>query len=331
MSTSIVLERLPETLGKIPGAALPRRKRVYIFMTRFGFIFGVNMFVMLIGAINYTNSLAYALTFFLGSLFLVSMLHTYSSLRGLVITALPPGPVFAGQVARFPLRIDNRVGKMRPAILLQARSGRKKGIFRKSVYEGATLVDVIAESVQSVDFSIPANRRGYLKPGRIKISCTWPLGLFEAWSYLEIEQACIVYPGPAGTEQLPPATLLDEEEALTGKGIGTEDFIGFRQYQDGDSMRAVDWKAYARERGLVSKRFSGRGTKKVLLSLASTGPGNELESSLSQLCRWVLVAEQQELRYSLELPDSDAPAPGNGEEHCRQCLELLAGYGLENE
>ena len=330
MSTSIVLERLPEALGNIPGAALPRRKRVYIFMTRFGFIYGVNMLVMLVGAINYSNSLAYALTFFLGSLFLVSMLHTYSSLRGLVISGLPPGPVFAGQEARFPLRFDNRVGKLRPAILLQARSGSKKGIFRKTVYEGATVVDVSAESIQSFDFPMQAKKRGLLKPGRIKISSTWPLGLFEAWSYLEIEQACIVYPAPGGTQQLPPATLLDEEEALSGKGIGTEDFIGFRQYQEGDSMRAVDWKAYARERGLVSKRFSGRGTKKVLLSLASSS-GNNLESSLSQLCRWVLVAEQQELRYSLDLPGSEAPAPGNGDDHCRQCLEMLASYGLENE
>ena len=331
MTTSIVLERKPASIGNFPGAELPRRKRVYIFMTRFGFIFGVNMLVMLIGAINYSNSLAYALTFFLGGLFLVTMLHTYSALRGLIITSLAPEAVFAGQEARFPLSIDNRSGKIRPAILLQRPSDRKKSWFRGTLYKGNALFDIRAENVQIIHFPVQTEKRGYLSPGRLKISTTWPLGLFQAWSYMEIEQACMIYPKPLGSSQLPASTLLDEEEAVTGAGSGTEDFIGFRQYQDGDSMRAVDWKAYARERGLVSKRFSGRGTKKLLLSLNSIDSSKDLEASLSQLCCWVLEAERQEMRYSLELPGSGSPAFANGEEHCQLCLELLAVYGLENE
>lgn len=137
MSNSVVLERLPAAWGKVSDAARPQRKRVYIFMTRFGFIYGVNMLVMLIGAINYSNSLAYALTFLLGALFLVSMLHTYSSLRGLVITSVAAEAVFAGQQAVFPLVIDNRSGKQRPSLLFQL-ARRKKSFFAIKLFMKAT-------------------------------------------------------------------------------------------------------------------------------------------------------------------------------------------------
>lgn len=184
--------------------------------------------------------------------------------------------------------------------------------------------------MKSVPFPVYAEKRGYLLPERIKISTTWPLGLFRAWSYIQVQQPCVVYPKPGGTLNLPPMSLLDEEEALTGKGSGTEDFVGFRQYQSGDSMRAVDWKAYARERGLVSKRFSGKGTKKILLDLHFTSFMGDLERGLSQLCQWVLQADQQALRYSLQLPGMETGSFSCGDAHRQQCLEALASYGQED-
>ncbi len=103
MSNSVVLERLPKPVASQYAARAdsPERKRVYIFPTRYGLIFSVNLLVMLIGAINYNNSLAYSLTFLLGGLFLIAMIHTYSNLRGLIISASPADAVFAGQIAVF--------------------------------------------------------------------------------------------------------------------------------------------------------------------------------------------------------------------------------------
>src|SRR5690606_14124150 len=81
MPNAIVLERLP---APAPDPTMVRR-RVYIFFTRPGLLFLITLVVMLLGAVNYTNSMAYLLTFLLGSLLLVCILHTHRNLRGLVV------------------------------------------------------------------------------------------------------------------------------------------------------------------------------------------------------------------------------------------------------
>ena len=128
MAYSVVLERIPAATGDDINSAGQTllRKRVYIFLTRYGLIFTINLIVMLLGAVNYNNSLAYALTFLLAGLFMVSMLHTYNNLKGLIISSSPSEPVFAGQQASFPLLLDNRFGSARVAVNFQMQASSKK-------------------------------------------------------------------------------------------------------------------------------------------------------------------------------------------------------------
>ena len=130
-----------------------------------------------------------------------------------------------------------------------------------------------------------------------------------------------------GTKSLPEQIVLDGEEQ-TGTAIGTEDFLGFRQYQDGDSMRSVDWKAYARERGLQTKRFSGKGSKRILIDLQQINHISGLEPRLSQLCLWVLEADKQGAQYALSLDDKSYTDFNAGEVHKHKCLKILAEYKL---
>jgi len=79
-------------------------------------VYLIMLVIMLLGAANYNNSMAYLLTFLLGSIFMVGMLHTYRNLRGMIIHMHPVRPVFAGDTASFPLLIDNRSGNKRVSI-----------------------------------------------------------------------------------------------------------------------------------------------------------------------------------------------------------------------
>ncbi|MFB3115961.1 MAG: DUF58 domain-containing protein, partial [Gammaproteobacteria bacterium] len=107
MPETIVLERFPFSASRLAADNKNTRKqRIYIMPTRHGLLFGLMLFAMLIGAINYNNSMAYILTFLLGSLSLVTILHTYRNLAGLVINEAPPLPVFSGELAKFPLILD---------------------------------------------------------------------------------------------------------------------------------------------------------------------------------------------------------------------------------
>ncbi len=326
MSTRVVLEKLPaDPAGRIGYQTEQlKRHRVYILPTIQGMIYGLMLIVMLLGAINYNNSMAYMLCFLLASLGQVCILHTYRNLRGLIVSSLRPKAVFAGQQALFPIQFDNRLGLEKFSIQLEKREPIKR-FFRKKK-DSLTISTGIDSGKQSTRYyPVDSSRRGILKCDRLKISTNFPLGLFVAWSYFDPEYECLIYPEPKGQKQLPQYTL-KEEGADSGSQSGMDDFAGFRKYRPGDPIHSIAWKAFAKEQGLLVKQFSGKGSQTLILSWESVSHINDIELRLSQLCYWILLAEQTSLHYGLEIPNVSIE-PGHGAHQKELCLEALARYG----
>src|SRR5690606_18853430 len=86
-------------LRRIPPASSVRldQRRIFIMPTRVGLAFAAALLLMLLTAINYQNSLAYGLTFLLGALFLVTILHTWRNLAGLLLHAGGTTAAFVGE------------------------------------------------------------------------------------------------------------------------------------------------------------------------------------------------------------------------------------------
>jgi len=321
MTEVIVLEKLPaSSSGMLMENSPIKRRRVYIFMTRQGMVFIIMLIVMLLGAINYNNSMAYALTFTLGSMFIVCMLHTYRNLRGLLIRTSNAEPVFCGQICHYPVLIDNRTGQSRIAIDLQVSPRKKSRIKHEPVS-----INIAANSLQRTHLGIKTAKRGYHNLERFQITSTFPLGLFKTWSYADNNQQCLVYPRPTGKTQLPAISEYDSED-LIGTQTGTDDFIGYQSYRAGDSISSIDWKVFAREQGLLIKRFSGSGSQKLILDWQHCNHIQNLEQRLSQLCLWILEAEKLGIRYGLNIPGTSIN-PDQGEAHQNLCLSTLAKYG----
>ncbi len=327
MSTRIVLEKLPaDPASKFSYQSEQiKRHRVYIFPTTQGWLYAMMLVVMLLGAINYNNSMAYMLCFLLTSLALVCMLHTYRNLCGLIISSTKPKAIYVGQQALFPIQLDNRLGLEKFSILLEQRKTSKK-LFRKRKEVERVSIGIESGQQPTCHYPVQSQKRGLLNCGRLKISTDFPLGLFISWSYFEPEQTCIVYPAPKGQKQLPLYTL-NEDDADYGTQSGTDDFSGFRKYKPGDPIHSIAWKAFAREQGLLVKQFSGKGSRTLILSWESVSHINDIESRLSQLCYWILLAEQTSIHYGLEIPNISIE-PGHGLLHKEQCLKELARYGI---
>lgn len=289
------------------------RRRIYILPTAAGLLFAVTLVVMLLGAINYDNSLAYALTFLIASLMPVAILHTYRNLAGLELSAARPEPVFAGDEMLFPVTLDNRGHSARYAIDLRQTAAKQK-----------ITTDVDDDSLHTVELPVATSRRGIMALGRIRIASSFPLGLFRTWSNFPAEQNGVVYPRPAGSLPLPAPADYQGEDSL-GRLSGNEDFVGFRNYHPGDSIRSIDWKAVARGQELLIKRFSGSGSRQIHLHWDMTRPLGHTEARLSQLCRWVLEAERLGQRYRLTLPGAELPL-GQGHQHRHACLLALASF-----
>lgn len=295
-----------------PGPWELGRRNVYILPTRQGVFFAVTLLVILLGSINYNNSLGYFLTFLLGSIGVVGILHTYRNLLQLQIRVGMIEPVFAGTEIRVPVILDNP-GRAPRYRLQLAFAG-----------QDPVVCEMSGEGHQVVLLARPAGRRGQQAIGRFTLETTFPLGLFRAWSHIVPDAKCLVYPAPSREAYLPQTSRY--LASLTGdQGLGSDDFAGLRSYRSGDSLRHIHWKALAREQGLLTKQFGGDRSERLWLDWRML-EGMDTETRLSQLCRWVIVAEQQGLEYGLWLPDKRVE-PGHGRQHQQRCLKALALYG----
>jgi len=289
-------------------------RRIYILPTRYGMIYAALLMLMLLGAVNYGNNPAHLLTFLLAALGSNAIYQTWRNLRGLRLACLGAEPVFAGHSASFRIDCDPD-GRDRPAIQLGFDDA-----------EPALLDLKAGGSAAAVSVPLPLLPRGLYPPGRLTVSTQYPVGLFRAWCYVDCDRDVLVYPHP-GTSWQPVG---DEGERLEGgyDGTGNEDFAGLRGYIPGDQASRIDWKSFARDRGLNTRLFSGQAASPVWIDF-DQAPGGDIEARLSALTRAVLDAERQGRHYGLRLPDRVLP-PGAGGMHRHQCLRALAVHGLED-
>jgi uncharacterized protein (DUF58 family) len=314
-------ERLARWLFRTGGPAAHDvvliQRRVFILPTRQGLVFGGVLLLMLTGSVNYNLSLGYVLTFLLGAMGFNAMLHTYRNLAQLKVTAAQSPAVFAGERARFTVNVGNPQRRARHAV----------GLTRDRLH--ADYVDVPGGGAALATVSMEAPRRGILRPGRLVLFTHYPLGLYRAWSYLELDLQCIVYPRPA-----PPGMALPRSaSARQGgemQGTGEDDFAGLRSYHPGDAPRRIAWKASARESALLTKQFSGRAAAECWLEWNALPPRLGVEDKLSRLARWILDAHAAGIAYGLRLP-ARTIAIASGEAHRARCLEALALFELDDE
>jgi uncharacterized protein (DUF58 family) len=316
-----LLERHPRFANWLYGFTPPERgtvvlvhRRVYIVPARLGWIFAGVLAVLLIGSINYALSLGFALTFLLAGLGLAGMVHTARNLARIAISAGRAQPVFAGESAQFRLYLDGRGPFDRPSILA------------RHVGSGAqVVVDVPAGGIAEAVLAVPAERRGWMPLGRVMLETRFPLGLFRAWSYLEPDARCLVYPRPERSP-LPPFTGQAVAGAIHAPTPGSDDFAGLRSYQSADSPRHIAWKAVARSDKLLTKQFAGDAAAELWLDAQLLPLGLTLEQTLSRLAGWVLAADRAGAHYGLRLRGVEI-APARGDAHRAACLQALALYG----
>lgn len=300
---------------RIPPAASVRltQRRIFIVPTRVGLAFALALLLMLLAAINYQNSLAYALTFLLASVFIVAILHTYRNLAGLVLKAAGARSVFVGEQGQFRLRLESSA-RAHQAIAL----GWPTASYQTQ--------DVPAQGVSECELSLPALRRGWLRPGRLRVESRFPLGILVAWSWVDLDQALLVYPQPLEGELPLAAGAADErqEQGMHVYGQGSEDFQGLKSYQPGDSKRRLHWKAYSRGQGLLVKDFAALSGREPWLDFEALS--GDIELRLSLLCHWVLQLSERQQPFALRLP-GQVLAPASGEQHREACLRALALFG----
>ncbi|QIK36698.1 DUF58 domain-containing protein [Caldichromatium japonicum] len=296
------------------GMALIGGSRIYILPTRTGLLYGVVLMAMLLGSLNYQNNLGLLLTFFLAAVGIVAMHHTWFNLRGLAVQARGGPAVFVGENARFEV------------CLYAARRPRYD---LRILYRGeqAAPVALAPEEQTAIKLQVPAERRGWLRLQEVRVETGYPLGLFCAWALVATPAKTLVYPRPAPTAPEPGHDAGDGHQPQRARHEEAEDYLGVRPYRPGDPLKQVDWKAFARERGLWVKQYGGEQGQEVWIDWSAINAADS-ELRLNLLTRQVLDASTTSTRFGLRLPGVVEPV-SQGPEHTERCLIHLALFGYE--
>lgn len=288
-------------------------KNIFISPSKAGFAFLALTVVLLLVAINFQNSAVYALTFLLMSVFVVSILHTFSNLSGIALSSHPCEAVFAGRDALFRTALTSPNGLKHYAVQLSWQ-----GKF-------SDYVDIEPDKEAMVDLRFQVGPRGFCVPGRLKIESRYPFGLLSARTYVDVQHHAIVYPHPydLGNPASPSSSSYEEGHI---EQTGSDDFYGLREYQTGDRIRNIAWRNYAKDGRLAVKQFIDYFDQQQIFDWFKL-EGNT-EDRLSQLCHWVLHAAEQGDKYGLVLPNKEI-APARGKSHLQAVLTALALYGQE--
>lgn len=285
------------------------QRRVFIFLSPHGRLIALLLLALFIAGINYANNLLLGLCFFLFSLLIVTIHHTFANLSGLRVTTVAASPAFAGEVAGFTIRLSNPNQRTYYSLQLNWADVSER-------------IDCI-DQAQDITLYLRSQRRGRFYPPRLKISTTYPLGLLQAWTWLALDLNAVIYPQPIASDIMPAGEGdNDEAEHSRQRRPGIDDFEGLKTFHPGDPLAHVSWKHLARGQGMLVKTYSEPVTGSNALDYQAL-TGLDKEARLSRLAWWVVRLSQNQQAFALKLPHKTLRA-ATGNQHRDDCLTALA-------
>ena len=288
-------------------------RRIYILPTRAGWGFAFLLFCMFVAALNYGNSTALFLTFWLAGFALVGLHRCHRNLLGIALEGATALPAFAGDAGRLELTLEN------PAPLMRLRiEADLPGV-------APSVTDIAARGAARLSLAVPTKVRGRLLIDGLRLTTALPFGLFRAWTWVYLPVELVVYPRARGSLPLPTVAGVARGARMRG-GSGGHEWLGLRAFRDGDSPRQVAWKAYARGAPLLVKEYCAAAAPERYFDFERL-PNLDTERRLEQLAAWIVDAENRGERYALTLPGARL-ALDRGTQHRHRCLRALALHGL---
>lgn len=283
------------------------RRRVYVLPTRFGLFYLLLVGAMALGALNYNNNPALLLALLLSGAGLASLVAAHLQLSGLQVDAIAAEPVAAGMAMPLRMAFSARDDRRREGIVVQITDVSATLSMRP--HEGG-----IAQ------IHVPTERRGWLDIDRIQLATTRPLGLARAWSVLRPGDPWLVYPRPEPNGPPLPETEHDGEQRRP-HFVG-DDLHLLRNYQAGDPLRSIAWKASARRDQLMARTWEQPHGDDVDLDWFALRLPHE--ARIERLAHWVELAEREGRQWRLRLPQQAPIGPASGQAHRHACLRALA-------
>ncbi|MFC3478074.1 DUF58 domain-containing protein [Halobacterium litoreum] len=169
-------------------------------------------------------------------------------------------------------------------------------------------------------YDVELARRGVHAVGPCFVTATDPFGLWEVEFVAADPQTVTVFPRVHGLDDT--ASLIRGYVGITDE---REQFAGVREYERGDPLRDVNWKASAKHPGsLAVTEYAGEGaTDRVTIAAESLGPrADSVAEAAASIAAHLLDAG---VSVGVATPNG-ALDPASGDPHRRRVLGVLAGF-----
>ena len=297
----------------------PNPKKIYIIPTVFGVYFLGIVFVLFLISLSYGHSLALTTTFFFVSVIMASAHFTNFNLSKVNLINIKQNHFcHEGEDVLINFIIENRSQRDRFGVELE-------------LYSETTLemdhIDMDPDSITKGSLKLSNLKRGLYKVSKIKLSSSFPFGLFKAWKVIAVNLEINVFPKKANLLPLPPGVFSNVRGEEGGHRLknGSEDFYGHEKFIEGSSWKNIDWKAFSRTGDLVSKSFSEISSGRVLLDFEHLKSLNE-EERVGQLTSWADQCFHNNMEFAVVLPHSKYEF-GSGQRHLKHEFQRLALFG----
>ncbi|HEX2839445.1 MAG TPA: DUF58 domain-containing protein [Phycisphaerales bacterium] len=251
-----------------------------------GAAYVVTTMVMILGAINGQNNLLFWL-FGLGVAgLLVSGILSGSPLMGLRLMREVPDVAVVGQPLRVRYTLKSRNWLIPGfALVIEEVASAKSWFGREAVgtWVGrlprlvGSVAHLKARGTATADVVVHPLRRGEVVLSPVRVSSSFPFGITRKSVTLAESHRVLVRPQPAEV----PAELLRTRGgagvvvgALSPSRTGME-FYSLRDYQPGDAVRAVAWRASARLDRPIVRTFATPPGERLWVVLDCAGAGDE--------------------------------------------------------
>lgn len=283
------------------------QRQIFIFLSKEGGLFVLMMVAIFVAGVNYANNLILGLCFFLGSVLVIVVHHTFNNLSGLLLEAVDASDSEAGSFTHYRIRITPHGRHIPHQIQLE--------------WDGQTRVLEQIDRSTLIVFQLATQTRGRFLPPRLNISTVYPLGILRAWTYVRFSEPAWVSPQPIEGILQGQRVMSGEEDEAATRVAGQDEFDDLRAFIEGESLAHVSWGHLARGQGVLTKRFSDACGREQLLDYDAMSGGHELR--LSQLAYWVKRLTEEQVAFEVKVREQSVPL-GVGFAHQTAALRFLA-------
>ena len=185
------------------------------------------------------------------------------------------------------------------------------------------------ETVRITKEFVPS-RRGAIEFESVTVARCDPFGLFKGFVHVRARQTMLVLPRRYTVPEiaLPGFRRYQHGGVTQATSVGdSEEFLGLRDYRDGDPLQRIHWKSFARVGKPIVKEYQDEFFERHALALDTFSEDEEIvEEAVSVAASLACTVDTQESLLDLLFVDgtSYCYTLGRGQHHVESLLEVLA-------